>query len=309
MGPAGHGQHRPGLGIHGDDGPFANGVQGPFGGLLQVEIDGESQVFTGLGRFVPQDALHLPCGIDLQLLAAPLAAQMLFEDHLQARAADAVAEPVPLGFEPFVFLFGDVAGVSHQVRSQGAIGVGAAHLDSHLGARQGIGPFAKAQHLYRRQGTGQADAETLAVGSLLAAGLQIGGAQLQQLSQLVAQGGPTVFFEQPRLQEEVIGEAIGGQHAPLAIQQAPPHRIARQQADAVFIGHRLEFGAMEQLQPGQPTKDGEAAKQHKGHQDPRLVAHARLAGAARGQRRHQSRPAAPRRSSKPVPTPGLLSLP
>ena len=161
---------------------------------------------------------------------------------------------------------------------QAAVGIGAQHVLGHLGPPQGTGPFPEAQHLHRGELRGQGNAEPLGIGPPAALGLEPVGGDPQQRGQPVAELGPAALVDQQGLEIEVVGEARGGQHPSLAVQQATPHRIARQQADPVLIGHGLVLGPVQQLEPGQAPDDGPQQQQHEDQQQGGLVAHSGMAG-------------------------------
>ena len=281
VGPARQGTNGPGAGVHGDDRPLAHRVQCPFRGVLQVEIQGEGEVFAGSGGLVTQHPLHLTGGIHLQLLPPPFAAKGGFVGALHPAAADAVIDAVALGLQPLVFLFRDAAGGAQPMGRQGAVGVVAQHVDGHLGSVEPPGLLPETQHLGGGQGSGELDLEIIGAHAGGITALEGVGGEIEQPGQAIPQPGPLALLHQAGLNRERVGEAIGRQHAAMAIQQATADGMAWNQANAIFIGHHPEFGSVEQLQPGQAGDDGTAEEQHQSHEPGGLPGNSRAASGAR----------------------------
>ena len=99
------------------------------------------------------------------------------------------------------------------------MGVVAQDVHIHLGTPQAQGLFAEAQHLLRLQIQGQGGAIAVPIRPVLTALIEQIRVQFQQPCQTIAKIRPSGFADQTRLEIERIGEAAGGQHTALAIQE------------------------------------------------------------------------------------------
>ena len=85
-----HGEDLAGVGVHGDDGAdFA--FEGLFGGHLDVEVDGELQVFAGDGEFLAEVSELFAVAVDDDVAAAVGAAEKSVVGGFDAGSADDVA--------------------------------------------------------------------------------------------------------------------------------------------------------------------------------------------------------------------------
>ena len=202
---------------------------------LQIQIEGEHQIFSCLGRSIAQVALHFAHGIHLEHLAAPFAAQMALIGGFHTRATNPVADLVALLRQDFEFVFRDGLGVTEGVGRQGSVGIGAQDVDIHLGAPQPESLFTKAQHLFGLEIQGQRGAVTIPIQALLPALIEQIRLQIQQPCQAIPQIRPVVIADQTRLEIQGVGEFAGGQHPAFAIEQPTADRRAGHQTDAVFV--------------------------------------------------------------------------
>jgi hypothetical protein len=127
-GAGGHGEDLAGVGIHGDDGAdFA--FEGFLGGHLEVEVDGELEVFAGGGEFLSEVAEFFAVAIDDNVTAAIGAAEEGVVGGLDAGAADDIAGRIEgvalIGGE---HLLRDLTDVADEVGGEAVAGVESALL-------------------------------------------------------------------------------------------------------------------------------------------------------------------------------------
>src|SRR5882724_1064100 len=127
-GTRGHGENLACVRVHGDDSAdFA--FENFFGGHLDVEIDGELEVFAGGGEFLAEVAEFFAVAIDDDVATAVYAAEKGVVGGLDAGAADDVAGRVE-GVAVIVgeHLLGDLADVANEVSGEAVGGIEAALL-------------------------------------------------------------------------------------------------------------------------------------------------------------------------------------
>ncbi len=112
--------------------------EGVLEGLLQAEVHVEHDGVAGPGVGLVERADHVALGVDLELLGAVLAPQVLLVLGLDATLADLAARRVTLGFEGVELLGADVAHVAEDVGGGRApLGVAALGGRLHRDARVG----------------------------------------------------------------------------------------------------------------------------------------------------------------------------
>ena len=130
-GTAGEGEDLAGVGIHGDDG--ANlAVEGLLGGFLDVEVDGEAEVFAGDGVLFANHAELFAVRVDEDVAGAVGAAEERVVGLLDAGAADDVAGLVEGVAGVVEHLLGDFADVADEVGGEAVARVEAALLVEEL---------------------------------------------------------------------------------------------------------------------------------------------------------------------------------
>ena len=234
------------------------------------------QILAGLGRPVAQDPLDLTHGVHLHHLAAPGPAQVGFKSRFQANAADAIADLIALLRQGFVFLLGDRLGVAQGMGSQRAVRIAAQHIQIHLSPDQAVALLAEAQHLLGGELASELDAKALGARPLAPLLIQLGFRQTHQLTEPCPQGRPALVVHQLRLEVEAVSEPARDQHLTMAIQDPAAHRVASQQANAVFIGAGPVLLPVQKLQPAQPAHHRRSEQHHQPQQDGRLLLHARV---------------------------------
>ena len=146
---------------------------------MQIQIDREYEVFSGLGGAITQIALHLTVRVHLQHLTAPFAAQMAFVGRFHADTANPIADLVALINQDVVFVLSDRLGVAQRVGRQHPVGVVAQDVHIHAGARQIEVLLLKTQHLLGLQSIHQRDPITVFARAALSRLIEALGIQLQ----------------------------------------------------------------------------------------------------------------------------------
>ena len=132
-------EHLAGVNIH-DDGRGLTAIRrglhhfGRF--LLQVEIDREDEVVTGLGRIFAEGSQFAPGGVFLDLFAADHTAKIALVRRFDAGLADPIARNVAAIFQRHEVFFVDAAGVTEHVAQHVACEIPSDGIDDDLHAGQ-----------------------------------------------------------------------------------------------------------------------------------------------------------------------------
>ena len=234
----------------------------PLGGeALQVEIDGEERVRSGLAFGAVELAHDAADGIDLDLDGAGAATQVVLERALHALLAEAdggeLQQRIVAAGEVLVR---DAAGIADDVAHQLALGIVArlAEIDEH--ARQVGGVeleprhFLPAEILAHHHGLGVAVAAQLAQQAVA-----LGLADIEDLVEPLDHDLGAAAAIRRHHGAEVV--AVDGERLAGAVEDQPARRRQQAEVDAVLLGQRGEALGVEDLQLVEPT--GQRRQQHR----------------------------------------------
>ena len=232
--------------------------EGLFGGHLDVEVDGEAEVFAGDGEFLAEVAELFAVAVDDDVAAAVGAAEERVVGGLDAGAADDVAGRVE-GVAVIVgeHLLGDLADVADEVGGEAVAGVEAALLVEGLELGKLVAVGGDEGLLVGGDVLLEGDGLVLG-GDLVAAegGLDLLDGDVEALGD-EGKIGVEVF---DLLAEEIAGDGgiVVDEEAAFAVEELAARGEDGNLADAVGLGERTEAFGVEDLEaPETDEEDGE----------------------------------------------------
>ena len=239
--------------------------------LLQIAVDGQDEVVARDVGDLLEDTHAAAERVDLDLLPARLAAQLLVPRLLEVRLADQIAPPDVRIRRPRELVLAHLADVAEEVRRQRTVRIVAPRPDAqrHAGQlelvgleRHHAGPVEVAAHhdaLVRR--ALRRRAEPLGDGIL---GLvEVRGQRAQHRRPVARVLGN---------EHDVEGGAVVDQQLAVAVVDHAARRRHADQADAVVLRERPHLGPLHHLQRDQPRDDGDEGDEDDRRGDPDATA-------------------------------------
>ena len=246
-GLADHAQHFAIARIDGD-GDTSAAFEGGDRCALQLGIDAQIQMLSGLRRHPSEHAQRAPFGIGLDALVADLAEQDVFVITLDAGLADMRGGAVARIIEPLAILGTDAADIADDMAEIGAHRVKPFEIGHHFDTGKTVaidreaGDFVFAQMKAQRQ-TLKAPlglAQRIEALAVLGIDWQDGGHRVDDLHDIAGLLGHHF--------EAVLKHVLGEQHAIAVIDQATAWR-QWSRLDAIGLGARVQFIVTQHLQP------------------------------------------------------------